>query len=142
MTALCTDNNVNTNVPLSQKQSVSVWFSFLSPLQGSLKSHSKHQVGRTTQRSSHPTPGSTQDHTNPNPISESSVPALCELWQHGAVFTTLGSLAHVHSPLVQHLPLTQLHLVPSGSVAVPRDQSSALPSAHCEELQPHKASPP
>jgi len=76
-------------------------------------------------RSLNPTPGSAQHH--PNPMSESSV---------RAVPTALGRLFRAHHPLGQHLslppaapPLTQLHAVPSGPVAIPRKQSSAPTSS-------------
>ena len=58
---------------------------------------------------------------------------LLELWQLGTV--TPWSLIYAQCPLVKNLflkpqpdlPLTQLHAVPSGSIAVTRQQSSALP---------------
>jgi len=60
----------------------------------------------------------------------------------GAVSTALGRLFHAHRPLVQILsliptapPLTQLHAVPSGPVAVTESRAQRCPSAPCEELQ-------
>jgi len=59
---------------------------------------------------------------------------LLELWQPGAMTTALGS---------PNPPLTKLHAVPSGPVAVTREQSSALPlHSLCGALGCHEAACP
>ena len=76
-------------------------------------------------------------------MSDSIGQTLLELGQLGAVPTALGSPFYAHHPLVQTLsltpptpPLTQLHAVPSGPVAVTQSRAQRCPSALCEELQP------
>ena len=64
---------------------------------------------------------------------------LLELQQLRAVPAALGSLFHAHHSLKNlflTLNLTQLHAVPSGTVAVTESRAQCCPSAPCEELQP------
>ena len=102
-------------------------------LEGTLKDHwvQLQAPHRTTQ--------------NSNPVSESTVQALLEFWQPGAVPIALGRPFQglttlwwrtFFQPPTWH-SLTQLHAIPLGPVAVTREQSSALPfhSPH-EELPP------
>jgi len=66
-------------------------------------------------------------------MHENVVQTILELWQLSA-----------HCPLAQTLsltpfpapPLTHLHAVPSGPVAVTQSRAQRCPSAPCEELQP------
>ena len=71
---------------------------------------------------------------NSNPMYESTVQTLLELWQIGVLTTALGSLFHVHCPLVKNIslahpldpPLTQLRSILLGPAAVARKRRSTL----------------
>jgi len=86
---------------------------------------------------------------NSNPMSESGVQTLLELQQLEAIPTALGSLFRAHHPLVQTLsltpfpapPLTQLHAVPSGPVAVTQSRAQRCPPLPVRSCSRHEASP-
>ena len=87
-----------------------------------------------THKDQSPNPDTTTHHTNPNSMSGSGVPMLPELWQLGAMPTALGSCAMPTALWGKALsspppdpPVTKLYAIPSGSVAVIREQSSVLP---------------
>ena len=78
-----------------------------------------------------PAPSPTQHH--PNTLAEDGVPTLPELWQLRAMPTALGSCSPPFSG-AEPFPdpsLTHLHAIPSGSVAVTREQRSTSLQGSC-----------
>ena len=109
----------------------------------SSQNHRITQAGRGSQGSL--SPGPTKDHPKKsNPMSESSVQMLTELWQLRTTSTAVGSLFHAHYPLVS-LPLlpslalpTELHTVPSGPVTVTESRSQCCPPLPVRSCSCHR----
>ena len=88
--------------------------------------------------------GTYKDHQVQPLTPQRTVQMLLQLRELRAVPTVLGRLFRAHHHLVQTLsltpfpapPLTQLHAVPSGPVAVTGSRAQQCPSIPCEELQP------
>ena len=68
---------------------------------------------------------------NSNPMSESVVQMLLELWQLRATITALDSQFHAHCPLVQNLFLTPTWLSPDAAPCVRHFRNPTLYSIIC-----------